>query len=252
MSQASFVNKLNLYEFSAYLFPGAVFIFFLNIGLNLCGINLNTFKTNIMVDSIFAFVLFYFSGLLLHELSNIYENYELIKKIMKGFPSKKFLQKDSKIIYNDDDKIICWKLAKKHLFLNINLRHQNKEELKEKISYYSQIIYEKFREALIRDSVDPEAPNKAEMYNNHYGMYRTLIVMALLLILFFAFTSIYSSLTQSSNPTCSILLMVSFYAIAKILCIRLKRFANYHVKYVINQYISKNNNLNLPSFTTSR
>lgn len=250
MSQANFTSKLNLYEFSAYFFPGAIFLFFINVGLSLCGFNINSIKTNAMLDSVFAFFLFYFLGLLLHELSNMYQNYELLK-IIDGFPSKKFLQKNSKII-SDEDKKICWKLAKKHLSLNINLRHKNQQELIDKISSYSQIIYEKFREILKNELITADNLNQAEINNNHYGMYRTLILTSLLLIVFFGFTSVILCMIKSLNLVLSLLLVFFFYLTNKILCIRIKRFSNYHVKNVITQYISKNNDLHSPSFNIDR
>lgn len=248
MSQTgNLINKINLYEFSAYLVPGTIFLFFINVGLNLYGFNTDIFRTNIVVDSIFAFVLFYFSGLLLHELSNLYQHYELLK-IIGGFPSKQFLQKECRLICEDDKKI-CWRLAKKHLFLDINLRHNNKVELVSKISSYSQIIYEKFRESLKNDYANSDVINQAEVFNNHYGMYRTLITMSLCLIVYFGCISTLACITKSDSLIFSILLMLSFYFSSKILSVRLKRFANYHVKGIITQYISKNNNLNQPSLT---
>ncbi len=235
INQDNIINKLHLYEFLGYLIPGSVFVFILLFALNLIDFKIKLKIENEFIGFILYFAGIYFIGIVLHEISNLTESHEL-KKLWNGFPSTRFLLKNETLI-SEHDKKLCWKYAREHFSMKINLKCP-KNESEKRIRSFSHQIYMKFR-AYIKELGIPEVLlNESEMFNIHYGMCRNFLATSLISIIMFGTMTIYLIL-QHKSYLLSLVLAFAFYGISWLLYRRTKRFADYHLRSSILAYINK-------------
>lgn len=209
----SIFNKLNLYDFLGYIIPGSLIITILN----------DFFVKNLNVDFIFEvndgniidvflfIIISYFFGILIHELSQIVEQY-FFKRVWNGFPSEKYLldncDKYSKEFKNELKKTIK---SKFDITLN-NTKEKNQEAFN--------LIYSKVQKL--------EGNDRIQLFNTIYGMCRSLFTGSIFgSALYITKLIIEWGKNDLANFTYILLFLVSSYLLYRRSTRFSKRFADY-------------------------
>ena len=229
-------EKFHTYDIVAYLIPGIFTVCYVCYGMHLIDLIPLDSKNNLITDSVAFFIILYYIGIVIHEISYRMQKLELHRLWKKPY-SKMLLHKDCDIL-NMVDKRKGWDILKEDFGIKIDLRTKNLVELNEKIDNYSQILYERCRECLKYEYKNFRKLDQEEIFNIHYGLARNLLASTLIAIVFFAVIAIYIHINQLPFFTLSVILMLISYIFAKLLYQRAQKYAIYHVRHVIILYLS--------------
>lgn len=229
-------ERLHTYDIVAYLIPGVFTICYICFGMHLMHLIPERLTSNLITDSIMFFVMAYYLGIIIHEMSYRLQKIELHRLWGKPY-SKKLLHKNCNVL-NDIDIKNGWKILKEDFSIDINLRFKNTTDLDKKIDEYSQILYERCRECLKYEYKNYRKLDQAEIFNIHYGLARNLLASTLIAIIYFSVVTIYIYINKLPFFILSIVLMLLSYIFAKLLYQRAQKYAIYHVRNVIILYLS--------------
>ncbi len=223
----SVFDKLGLYDFLGYIIPGFLGILAMQIFYeNILNISFPLILDDSLINSIVFVAISYFSGVIMHEISQFVQE-KVLKKIWKGMPSEKFLLKADSVC-SINEKKSYYSIANDAFGIN------DEEYDKEK----SQLVFDRFRTALQQAGKD----ERSQLFNTYYGMYRnfstgTLIcflayliysVIVLINIIFFK-VNIAKDISYIVNG-------LAFLSFTLILFRRTRRFGETYVKYVFRGF----------------
>lgn len=217
------INKLNIYETFGFLVPGFLVVLVLSIFYTSLGI-----KTPINIDNSFLFILIifvisYYIGILMHELSEIIQI--KLKKDWKGFPSERILVKeDLSIIKNQKEKQDYYEIAQKDFGINVNPTSHSDSDL----------VFHRFRSALINQN----KYESSNIFNVQYGLYRNFLAVSLSCFTIFYILIVKNALNGvifiDNIFNCGHMILFCFFSL--LLIRRVRRFGEYYVKAVFRGY----------------
>lgn len=229
-------EKFHTYDIVAYLIPGIFTVCYVCYGMHLMYLIPQKMVNNFITDSVAFFVISYYVGIIIHEISYLLQKYELYRLWEKPY-SQKLLHKNCNVLNNMDIQK-GWKILKEDFGIDIKLRFKNIKDLSKKIDEYSQILYERCRECLKYEYKNYRKLDQAEIFNIHYGLARNLLASTLIAIIYFSIVTIYIYMNKLPFFILSIVIMLLSYIFTKLLYHRAQKYAIYHVRNVIILYLS--------------
>lgn len=231
----SMLDKLGIYDFLGYIIPGFFGILAAKvIYLDILKIKFPIDLSNTFIDSIIFLVIAYFSGVIMHEISQVIQEL-ILKKIWGGFPSERFLLKADKQC-SDIEKAQYYKLAKDAFGID------DCDYTKEK----SQLVFDKFRIALQIAGKD----ERSQLFNTYYGMYRNFSAGCFVCFLVYLIYTLYFGInllfwkTWLTNDFSFVVNGLISLVFSVILFRRTRRFGETYVKYVFRGFAEVHRNSN--------
>ena len=228
-------DKLSLYDFLGYVIPGFLGILAMQVIYeNIFNIVFPLKLNDSLINSIVIVAVSYFSGVIVHEISQFVQE-RILVKMWKGMPSEKYLLKEDSLC-SMKEKESYYSIA------NAAFGISNEEYDKEK----SQLVFDRFRTALQQAGKD----ERSQLFNTYYGMYRnfsTGTLICFLAYLMYAIIVLINLIFYKVNVAKDLSYVVNglaFLFFTLVLFRRTRRFGETYVKYVFRGFAEHFRNQN--------